>query len=169
MKIGESSQTVDMFLDYMRKMNIDLDGQSIVRSDTLEIIDVCSEDVDKKKRQDFNFGESVFIRIKYNMHTRINGLIFGIALFTGDNLCISALHTGFDGIILDPHVGSNEILLEYPAINLLSGTYYFDMGFFEDKAVIPFVYSPRVLKIHVTSLFPGTEGLMIMEHKWQSH
>jgi ABC-type polysaccharide/polyol phosphate transport system ATPase subunit len=169
MKIGESGQTVDMFLDYMRRMNIDLDSQSIIRSDTLDIIDVCSEDIDKKRRHDFNFGESVFIRIKYNMHARINGLIFGIALFTGDNICISALHTGFDGIILDPQVGTNEILLEYPAINLLSGTYYFDIGFFEDKAIIPFAYSPRVLKIHVTSLFPGTEGLLIMEHKWQSH
>lgn len=167
-EMGDSNQIVDHFVDHMRKMNVDLDNQSSVRSEALELLDIWSEDIEGKRRGDFRFSESVVICVKYNLRKHVNDLIFGIALFAGDNICVSALHTGIDDIILKPKIGINEIKIEYPNINLLSGTYYFNIGFFEGKAVIPFVYSNSVHKIYIESPFLG-EGLLIMEHKWRNH
>ena len=167
-EIGDSNQIVDHFVDHMRKMNVDLDNQSSVWSSALELLDIWSEDIEGKRRGDFRFSDSVVICVKYNLRKHVQDLIFGIALFTEDNICVSALHTGIDNIILKPKLGNNEIEIEYSNINLISGTYYFNIGFFEGKAVIPFVYSNSVHKIYIESPFLG-EGLLIMEHKWRNH
>jgi len=167
-EIGDSNQIVDHFVDHMRKMNVDLDNQSSVWSSALELLDIWSEDIEGKRRGDFRFSDSVVICVKYNLRKHVQDLIFGIALFTEDNICVSALHTGIDNIILKPKLGNNEIEIEYSNINLLSGTYYFNIGFFEGKAVIPFVYSNRVHEIYIESPFLG-EGLLIMEHKWRNN
>lgn len=166
-EFGDSNPVVDSCVDYMRDMNLKSTNQSLPCK-TLEVVDIWTKGADGKKRDSFQFGETVVVCVKYSLHKKAEELIFGIAIFTGDNICISALHTGLDGIVLKPKVGMNEVCVEYSTINLLSGTYYFDVGFFEGKAVAPFSYLNRACKISIKSPYLG-EGLLVMEHKWQSN
>lgn len=166
-KIGNANETADLFADHMRKIRSTFVENTSVQSEFLKILGVFSEGSNGEKKEDFNYGDTVCIRIQYELSKPIYGLVFGIALFSGDNICVSALNTGIDGIKLKETPGRNEVCIEYPAINLLAGTYYFDIGFFEEKAVTPFVYLARVMEISVKSSYLG-EGLLIMEHKWQS-
>lgn len=167
-KLGDSNEVVDLCSDYMRTLIPKSSNVEHYVSDILKVVDVWSEDIEGNRNENFQFGETVVIRVKYFISRQIQNLIFGIAISTADNICVSALHTGLDGIILEPNIGMNEVSIEYPSLNLLSGTYYFDLGFFEDKAVAPFSFLNRACKIVVKSPFLG-DGLVIMEHKWQSN
>lgn len=167
-KTGDPNEVVNECINYFKNMNLQKDIGIMSISDTIEIIKVWAEDTKGVEKEDFQFGETVVVRVQYNLLQKIDKMILGIALFTGDNICICALHTGLDGIVLKPKVGLNEMSIEYPKINLLSGSYYFDLGFFEDKAIAPFVYMNKICRINIRNPFCA-DGLLVLEHKWQKN
>ena len=152
-KLGDPNEVVDLCSDYMRTLISKSSRADHYASDILKVVDVWAEDIEGNRKENFQFGEAVVIRVKYFLSRQIQNFIFGIAISTADNICVSALNTGLDGIILEPNIGMNEVSIEYPSLNLLSGTYYFDLGFFEDKAVASFSFLNRVCKIVVKSPF----------------
>ncbi len=168
MKAGEPNEVVDHCVDYLRSRETGPHREITSISDTMHIIKIWTEDSEGAVKENFQFGETVVVCVQYRLLKDIDKLIFGVALFTNDNICISALNTGLDGIEIKPKRGLNEVRVEYPRINLLGGSYYVDIGFFEDRAVAPFVYMNKAYKLKISSPFVG-EGLLIMDHKWQNN
>ncbi|RNC67623.1 MAG: ABC transporter ATP-binding protein [Desulfuromonadales bacterium] len=165
--MGESNDVVDACDDFLRSRYYCDSHASVTKSETLVIDKVTIEDIEGNERAEFNYGETVFVRVRYHITAPLGSIVFGISLTTCDQICVSALHTGLDGIFLDPQLGVNEVLVEYPNVRLLSGTYLFDIGFFESTALTPFCYRGMAATIKITSPFLG-DGLMVMEHKWHA-
>ena len=164
--VGNPNQVVDLCADYMKNNRLREVSGIGVGVEHVNIIKAWTEDENGKERNEFNFGENITVRVKYSLLKPVEDLIFGIAIFTGDNICISALHTGLDRVKIGQKLGMNEVALVYPNIHLLSGTFYLDIGFFENMAVTPFVYASRVCKIGVKSPFLA-DGLLVIDHRWE--
>jgi len=164
---GNSAEVVDRYIDYM-KSNLTKKTNQITNSTTpIEITKIWTEDAHGNEKVEFEFGETVTVRIKYQLLSALEPFIFGIAIYTADNICISALHTGLDGIELKQNEGNYEVSIDYPSIKLLSGTYWFDIGFFEKLALGPLQFMSRVVKIYIRSPFVA-DGILVLEHIWKS-
>jgi len=164
--VGNPNQVVDLCVDNMKNVRFREVSRMGVGGEKVSIIKAWTEDKNGNEKNQFNFGETVVVRVRYMLIEQVEDLIFGIALFTGDNICISGLHTGLDRVKLEQKLGMSEVAVEYPNINLLSGTYYLDIGFFESMAVTPFAYVSKACKISVKG--PSlAEGLLVIDHRWQ--
>jgi len=109
-----------------------------LRTNTMATLRICCEVSDKDK--------------KY---------LLKVSIFRQDGICCQGVSRNID-------TNSNSILLVYPQIELLTGSYYVSAGIWEEGKGVPLIHQP---KAHIFKVFFNGDdhGTVYLRHKWKLH
>lgn len=170
-KRGEVNSVTREYEDYM-KLDKGFAAESLdinqVSSDVVSIDNVTFMDEKQEPRLDYNFGEQINVEVGYTIHTEIEGLVGGVALFDKINTCICGLNTKLDDYKLPYKPGKYKLRISYDEMSLLPGVYYVDVGFFESSGLVRLDYKAKINKFRINSGRYFAEGLTLIKHYWES-
>jgi len=94
----------------------------------VEIVSVKMVDAMERERYIYNSGEQARVQLSYKVNGNVQEPIFGLAIVRADDLCCYGSNTYIEEVPLPPlsHGGTIEVLLKH--VDLLAGTYYFDVA-----------------------------------------
>jgi len=167
---GDVNRVVDSYLDYMKvdKQERSSNNDGIFNSkESLSIEQVSFYDEYMNRTNVFNTGAVVNVVVEYILKKELDGIVGGVALFDKNDTYICGLNTKIDSVSLPTTPGHYQLGLTYDDLNLLPGTYYVDVGFFESTGVVPLDYKKRFHSFRVDSNNYIAEGITFMPHKWR--
>lgn len=165
--IGNTDVVTDRYLDFLKgdkHKNEDIstpaNGFEIGQIKEINILDDFNNE-----KEIINYNEKIIIKVEYELFKSIDNPVIGIAIRSIDNKYICGLNTKLDNLSIPNKIGVNSVHLEYTKINLIGGSYYFDVALFESNAHVPIEYKSMAKKFIVNTPYIG-EGICILEHKW---
>lgn len=166
--IGNTDYVTDRYLDYLKmkdsdKKNLKEFEMKHLIAEILELNIIENQIV----TDEINFGNDIEVKIKYKVYDEnIKKPVLGIAINSIDNQYICGLNTLLDNIDVPWKKGINYLSLKYKALNLIGGTYYFDVALFEQNASVSFDYKVKYKSFILHAPYIG-EGICILKHEWK--
>jgi len=167
---GEVNRVIDLYNDFMK---IELENNEspqineVVKKDILSIKNIHFVDEEGNKKNTFRRGESIKVIVDYIIFNEVEGLIGGVALFDKQYVYISGLNTQLDNIPIHGGPGSYRLELTYQDVNLLPGTYFIDVGFYESSGVVSLEYKRKEKSFFIETDKYLAQGLILMNHLWK--
>jgi len=113
----------------------------------------------------FLHGGEMNLEIEYEVISETSGLVVGAAIFRNDDLYVSGLNTGLDGVELPTTPGRYTVTLHVPRISLLGGEYYFKVGVFDKDGMVRWDFLDNAGRFKISGGYVA-EGLMVPDHSW---
>ncbi|MDR6878744.1 ABC transporter ATP-binding protein [Bacillus sp. 3255] len=167
---GDVKAVTEQYQDYMKFESVREDvhlEQGTSNSVILTIDKVCFIDEAGLEQKSFRFGERVNVSVEYTLHTEMAGIVGGIALYDKQSNYICGLNTKLDSYQIPSNPGNYKLVLSYEQMNLLPGSYYVDIGFFESSAVVILDYKSRYDSFRIDSGEYFAEGIAYLPHQWK--
>lgn len=166
---GDVNTVIERYEDFMK---IGLESKetpeipAVGKKNVITIEKVAFFDTNGNKKKAFHFGEPVTVVVDYTLHSYMEGVVGGVALFDKQNTYVCGLNTKLDCQTLPSKPGKYQLILSYDDMSLLPGTYFVDVGFFESSAVVSLDYKARIKSFGVDSGEYFAEGLTLIKHQW---
>ena len=116
------------------------------------------------ERYAFRSGEPVTIEIAVEPRVPTSDFVFGIAIFTPDEVCVHGTNTEIDGILPKRLDGPATVRVTLPRLDLGAGTYLLDVAV-HSRRETPYDYWRSACRFQVDSPDQGT-GLYRPERRW---
>jgi teichoic acid transport system ATP-binding protein len=114
----------------------------------------------------FKVGETFIVKIEFTLYRPFNRLLGGVALFDKQEVYICGLNTKLDSYELPCDPGRYCMTLCYTKSNLLPGSYFIDVGFFDNDVVVILDFRRRLLSFTVYSGEYFGDGILLLQHTW---
>jgi len=166
---GEVNTVMDLYNDYMKVETENAENPTVLdssRRNVLTINDVYFLNNKGKQSRSFKPGEEIKVTIEYTLHSCVSDIIGGVALFDRQHVYVCGLNTKLDEIKLPSMPGKYKLMLSYSDINLLPGTYYVDIGFYESSGVVSLDYQSKIKSFFIESDKYLAQGLVMIKHYW---
>ncbi|ARE85827.1 Teichoic acids export ATP-binding protein TagH [Clostridium formicaceticum] len=145
---------------------VDSDKPKDESKEILRIVDTKIYDENCNENGQFKHGKNLIINIKYETYKALESIVAGVAIFDSQGYYVCGLNTKLDGVKIIPKIGCNEVQLQYENISLLPGTYFIDVGFFEEEGVGKLDYMSKCNHFNIISYDYFAEGIVLLKHKW---
>lgn len=179
-KIGEASEIVDIYENYMR-----FGEQKIVKKQEIEkkIQDEKEDTANTEKhvnpsilarinyikanQETYHTFDTLKAEIEYEIYEdEIDDFLLGVAIYTADRKnYIFGPNTHLDNIPVPNTRGVHKVIYKIPEIKLLKGQYVLDVGIFNNEGIVNFDYKMSALGFSVSNKY-FSEGDFYMEHQW---
>lgn len=168
---GDVQRVTDLYEDYMREKP---DEEVLTKNDVgmdstnshLTINNISFSNSNGEQRNNFKFGEDLYVDVEFTIHEAVEGMVGGVAVIDSQNTYICGLNTKLDQYSLPNLPGKYKLQCLYNEINLLPGSYHVDVGFFESSAVARLDYKTKANTFTVSSDKYIAEGISFLNHKW---
>lgn len=181
---GSTDDVTDRYLDFLHSAEAsefrsdgkevnnepceDVEYESQNPNDIGRITNIRLLDKDGNEAQDIQFGDEMSVELEYIMKREdIGEIVLGVAIYAKDNQYICGLNTLLDKHHVNYKKGKNKIVLHYQKMNILGGTYSFDIAIYEKNAQVPIDYKSRACEFIMHAPYIG-EGTCIIDHSWKS-
>lgn len=165
--VGGTNTVTDNYLDYLKRKEAEENSNGyIVSSELGQINNIQILDDKLKEIKSIDYGSTVYIKLDFSIYREIPDIVIGIAVMSIDNKYICGLNTLLDQFCVTYKLGSNTIFLKYKSVNLLGGSYYFDVAIYEKNAQVPIEYRGKMKEFFVNTPYVG-EGIFILDHEWK--
>ncbi|WP_199624323.1 ABC transporter ATP-binding protein [Paenibacillus alkalitolerans] len=167
---GDVKTVTEQYQDFMKYEASREEVQVEQRSQNgviLSIDNITFIDRTRVQKENFKFGDPITVVVEYTLHTEMKGIVGGIALYDKQNNYICGLNTKLDSYAIPSQPGKYMLELTYDQMNLLPGTYYVDVGFFESSAVVILDYKSRFDSFRIDSGEYIAEGITYLPHQWK--
>lgn len=134
----------------------------------LLINNICTKDGSGKAKETFSFKEDVYVEIEYTLKTKLKGIVGGVAVTDQRDAYICGVNTKLDDYSLPSLPGNYTLVCKYDQLNLLPGTYYIDVGFFESAGLVRLDYKTKIKSFSIQSADYIAEGIIHLDHSWIS-
>ena len=132
-----------------------------------EITNVEFLDKDGKVKNVFETGEDIVVRIHYNAKKRIEKPVFGVALYTEDNIPIAGPNTRNSQYGIEYIEGTGHIDFLVKNNRFFSGLYRFTANIYDWSCLIPYDYKDKAYSFSIISKESRQYGLIGIEHLWR--
>lgn len=131
-----------------------------------EITRVAFLDKDGKEKNVFETGESLNIKISFDIHKELDLLNFGIGLHSVSGGQIFGYNTQMDKIIVDKNTKS--VTLHLDTLPLLNGEYLMNVACWGKIEQEHYDYKPgcKTLKVYATGIKNNYRGFFDIKHDW---
>lgn len=168
---GDAKVIIEEYQDYMKSDNethVQNDDANLAPEKYGDILNISKVNI---MGYDDNvplipFKLPITVEIHYTLKEPVKHLLGGIAIYDNQNNYICGLNTKLSGYSLRDEPGNYILRLEYKDINLMPGTYFIDVGFFESAGVVPLAYQGRIQSFRVVSGEYVAEGMIYLDHDW---
>ena len=116
------------------------------------------------ERYAFRSGESVTVEIGVAPRAPLSDFVFGIGLFTPEDVCVHGTNTEIDGFLPSRLDGPAAVRVTLPALDLGTGTYLVDVAV-HSRREAPYDYWRGACRFQVDSPDRGA-GLWRPERRW---
>jgi lipopolysaccharide transport system ATP-binding protein len=151
-----------------RHLRYELEEQQLENrwgSGEVEIYDVQLLDGDGEETHVYQTGDTMIIRLYYEVKEPVTDLTFGVGIHRSDGLHIHGTNTFAKKIHYDASVGEGVVELEYGELPLSTGTYAVSVGVWPgDKWQLPYDMHSRMYQFLVWGA--EDEGLIALPHRW---
>lgn len=167
---GNVNTVIDEYEDYMKGTGTvqDNHGSSDANENILTIDEIKFRNAGGEYKQSFQFGEDFEIIVEYTIRKPLKQVVGGIAIFDRQLHYVCGLNTKLDQIALPDSPGTYTLRLKYEDMNLMAGTYFIDVAFFESSAVVALDYKNKSTSFRIESNDYFAEGLTFIKHNWIS-
>jgi ABC-type polysaccharide/polyol phosphate transport system ATPase subunit len=121
-------------------------------------------DASGAERYAFRSGESMAIEISVSPRVSTADFVFGIGIFTPDEVCVHGSNTEIDGFLPERLDGPATVRVTLPRLDLGSGTYLLDVAV-HSRRETPYDYWRGACRFQVDSPDRGA-GLYHPERRW---
>ena len=122
-------------------------------------------DASGAERYAFRSGESLTIEISVEPRISTADFVFGIAIFTPEEVCVHGSNTEIDGFLPERLDGPATVRVTLPRLELGTGTYLLDVAV-HSRRETPYDYWRGACRFHVDS--PDRDaGLYRPERRWE--
>jgi len=137
------------------------------KNKVVEITKVEFLDKDGKEKNVFETGESLDIKIDFNVQKEIELINFGIGLHAVTSGQVFGYNTQMDEIIVDK--SKNNITLHFENLPILTGEYLMNVACWGDIEQEHYDYKPacKTLKMYSSGIKGKYRGFCDIEHKWK--
>jgi ABC-type polysaccharide/polyol phosphate transport system ATPase subunit len=135
-------------------------GNGAVCLDGVDLLDAAGRPV-----RLLSSGEAAAIRISYTVRQPQQDFVFGLAIHREDGGHVFGTNTEVDGWRAERLVGSGEISLEFPHLELAPGRYLVDAAV-HSKAGLAYDYACEVTSFTVSAPV-GWQGCYAPRHQWR--
>ncbi|MRR54796.1 MAG: ABC transporter ATP-binding protein [Deltaproteobacteria bacterium] len=167
--VGSANDVVDRYRDFLKccapsdyeaARQPRVQAESVARITAVSLLDAALGDA-----RDFCTGDDVHVSISYRLAVPTPDLVVGVAVFDMARSYLCGLNTKLD-LFAPPHAaGSHTVVLRLREIKLLGGSYFIDVGLFEENTLVALDYQSRVADFRITD-DSKTEGIVMLEHQW---
>jgi lipopolysaccharide transport system ATP-binding protein len=134
-------------------------------SGEVEIYDVQLLDGDGEERHVYQTGDTMTIRLYYEVKEPVADLTFGVGIHRSDGLHIHGTNTLAQNVHYDADVGKGIVELEYGELPLSTGMYSVSVGVWPgDKWQLPYDMHSQMYQFSVWGV--EDEGLIALPHHW---
>ena len=188
-KIGESSEIVDIYEDFMKygaKDNIDdvrlkdviekeedvedknkkeviKNAEFKVPTDEDILASIAKIEISKDKLKTF---DDVEIEITYDIYKEeIEGFLIGAAIYTPEREYIFGPNTFLEKVEVPNTFGRHKVIYKIPKMPLLGGSYTIDVGIFTDESIVCIDYKQAACKFLIVNKYIS-EGKYYINHEW---
>lgn len=124
-------------------------------------------DIDGKKKNIFQTGDDIVVRIHYHAKHKIQKPVFGVAIHTQEDIHVSGPNTRTSRFSVDSIEGKGYIHFKMPRNKLFMGTYKFTTALYNWECTIPFDYNDRNYSFKIFCNDENQYGIFKMEHVWE--
>ncbi|WP_223066113.1 ABC transporter ATP-binding protein [Paenibacillus caui] len=179
--IGESSEIVDLYEDFMKNNtehvtpsppqikdinedSIQLDADFVL-PDNPDIL--ASLTGINMNRNEFKSFDQLEVEIEYEIYEEaIDNLLIGVALYTPKREYIFGPNTFLEKVEIPNKLGRHKIKYVIPQLPLLGGTFCIDAGIFNNEGLVCLNYKEDAARFTVTNKY-FSEGLIYLNHRWE--
>jgi teichoic acid transport system ATP-binding protein len=169
---GEVQRIVELYEDYMKKdiiqQNSPVPETTTIDQDTVLTIDkVEFFDESGNKRNEFRFGEKITVCVDYTLYKEMEGVVGGVAVISNRDAYVCGLNTKIDRYPLPSAPGKYQLICKYDNLELLPGSYFVDVGFFDSSAIVRLDYKTKISSFYISSEQYRAEGIAYLRHTWE--
>jgi ABC-type polysaccharide/polyol phosphate transport system ATPase subunit len=132
-----------------------------------EILDVCLTDAAGKEVSRVHAGEPLGIQVRYRAHTRLEDVVFGLAIATGNDVLITGPNTRNAGYAIPAIEGEGCITYRVEQLPLNPGEYWISASIYDQSCTHPYDYHDRMYPMMVV---PGRGdepfGIVHLAARW---
>lgn len=174
--IGDSSEVVDRYEDYMR--NDMGDSEKTTEPPRVEVLDsdftlpanpdilalITNVGINKTTFKTF---DELNVEIEYEVYEEIiDDLLLGAAIYTPNREYIFGPNTFLEKISIPNKLGRHKVKYCIPQIPLIGGTFCLDVGLFNNEGLVNIHYKENSVSFTITNKY-FSEGLVYINHKWE--
>jgi len=140
------------------------------REITIESVDLLGPD--GKSVDSIDTGDSMRVRIRFNVKKPVKNPMFRVQIFRADGLFVHGTNTYRQGLEIGAADKDGCIEVRYEKVSLLEGQYFMSVGIYPDeygKAIADRAYDlmDPALRFGVQSRRRDGAGVTAMTHKWE--
>ena len=168
---GDAISVTNVYADFMKfERDHDANLRAVTKESKPNILSIGLVRVMNSESCEVNeieAGKPFAVKVEYRLHEEFEGVVGGVAIFSKDNTYVCGLNTKLDNVSLPSKKGDYQLTIHYTASNLLQGTYYIHVGFFENTGIVILDFKSRAQSFYVSTNSYKAEGLCLLDHKWE--
>ncbi|QWU15813.1 teichoic acid transport system ATP-binding protein [Paenibacillus sophorae] len=177
--LGDSSEVVDLYEDYMRndteqltegtepranKVITSIEPDFVLPSNPDVLALITNVQINKTSLRTF---EELIVEIEYEVYEEsIDDLLLGAAIYTPSRDYIFGPNTFLENISIPNKMGRHKVNYCIPQLPLLGGTFCLDVGLFNNEGIINIHYMENAVSFTITNKY-FSEGLVYIKHNWE--
>ncbi len=123
-------------------------------------------DVNNKEITELHRGETLKVRVTYEVLEEKGPLSAGIAIFDSGGYHICGTNTHIQNYSIPSSEGIHKFEVIYNNLNLFSGTYRFDVGLFNQDTTVFFDFHSHCLTVKIIDTQHVGDGLILLDHTY---
>ncbi|WP_055106002.1 ABC transporter ATP-binding protein [Paenibacillus ihumii] len=166
---GDAKAIIEEYQDYMKADSVQTskeDSDIQIPEQYGDILDIKDVRIVDSTDNIIPFRQPISVEVEYALKEPVKQLLGGIAIYDNQNNYICGLNTKLSGCSLQDQPGNYKLRLHYKEMNLMPGTYFIDVGFFESAGVVPLDYQGKIKSFRVASGEYLAEGMVYLDHEW---
>lgn len=144
---------------------IDTQEPSKKKNKVAEITKVEFFDKDGKRKNVFETGDDISVRVYFDRHPSVSHLNFGISLHSQEGTYVFGINTIFDKINSEEAIKKGYFQVTYKNVNLLPKSYFFYCALAKDSFGIPIDVYPKSDYFRVNAN-TNNEGIVNLDYLW---
>ena len=116
-----------------------------------EILDVTTVDSSGREVARVHAGEPLCLRVRYRAHTRLEDVVFGLAIATGNDVLVTGPNTRIAGYPIPVLEGDGTVRYEVDRLPLNPGEYWISASIYDQACAHPYDYHDRMYPLTVVA------------------
>ena len=135
----------------------------------VKILNVYPCDDAGNAQENFKFGESISVRINYEVKDNINGLVCYVSIIRSDAVVCCSASSKEDNFLIKDTVGAKSVCVNFGSLNLAPASYSFRISFWDKDSIHLYsVQNNVIFRVVNQRVFKSGAAVFLLKAEWES-
>jgi len=137
------------------------------QDELIKILDVALYNGGSGRKERFDVGEPISIKVDYAAEKKIDNPVFSIEIVRADGVLCCSSNTKDEGVITGNLQGKGSVTIDLGRLNLAQGIYIVKVGIWDKDMLTPYVVNRKdIIRISAKGLNKNTPAVFLPQVKW---